>query len=93
MTLEPSETPRSNKIILPVAIAGAGGAGAGYLAGRTTASITGKAIGTLAETLAKQSMLSTSGPVIAAGVMGGAVILTAAIIPLALVWAMKRGEN
>ena len=84
-----SQLPRS---ILPTAIAGAGGAGVGYLTGRTAASAGAKAMTILAENLARQSALSTTGPVIASGVMGGALILAAALIPLTLVWAMKK-EN
>jgi hypothetical protein len=79
--------------ILPTAIAGAGGAGAGYLAGRTAVSATAKAMGTMAEALVRQTTLSTTGPMLASGIMGGAIILAAVLIPLTVVWSIHREER
>ena len=82
-----------HRSVLPTVIAGAGGAGAGYLTGRTAASATGSAVARLADALVSQSALSTSGPVIASGLLGAAVIVAAAVIPAAVVWTLTRKEQ
>ena len=92
MARQPSQSTRRPSV-LPTVIAGAGGAGAGYLTGRTAASAAGPALARLAEALASQSALSTAGPVIASGLLGAAVIVAAAVIPAVVVWTLTRKED
>lgn len=78
---------------IPAAIAGAAGTGVGLVAARLAASSTSQAVAVLTDALTKHVALSTAGPIIATGMIGASVILAAAVIPVAAVWAITRKEH
>ena len=83
----------SRRNIIPTAIAGAGGAGVGYLTGRTAVSAAATTASKLADALIKSSSLSTSGPIVASAILGAALILAAIAIPLSIAWGIKREDQ
>ncbi len=83
--------PRSR--IAPLAVAGAGGAGLGYLAGHIAARAGSTAVVKLAEGVLSQAALSSAAPIIGSAIIGSCSVLSAVAVPLTVAWVLSRKEQ
>ena len=82
--------PPTGRSSLAALFVGAGGAGAGFHAGRFVRSGTATAVARLAEVIAQQATFSTAAPIVASAVSAAGIVIASAIIPSVVVWTIIR---